>query len=155
MILLSRHVKTKEIDQINENFKLINESNSGKITVEELLNAFLNTGFKITTEKLVEIIKSISNEAELSYTDFLAAVMPPNVFLNKDWIVKGYKMLDIGNKGHITLLDIQNAFIHIGRPLEKEKFLKLMSEWDNEIPGRLSYKEYKRCLLSTYRRNSI
>ena len=97
--LLVNILKPTQISHLREIFEAIDKDNSGTIEPSELIEAFKKSGYEMDVVEVESILAEIDplNPHKIRYTDFIAATMSVQEFLNEKNLEAIFNMFDVDN----------------------------------------------------------
>ena len=141
LTFIASRLNEEEIKNIKKNFESIDENNDGKLSLEELKEAVGKTpGFKM--ELIDEIFKSIDtdNSGNIEYTEFIAASLEKNIYLNEQKLMDAFKLLDSDNSGKISKAEISKI---LGSGKQYKEVEIIMNNYDLNKDGEIDVKEFR------------
>ncbi|CDW76675.1 calcium-dependent protein [Stylonychia lemnae] len=136
-----------EADEISENKKIffnIDKNNDGYITLKELKQAMKG---RLSEDELQSILRAVDTDKNgaINYTEFIAATLKSDVYLNNKNIQNAFEMLDKDGNGYIEEKELAEIVgLQLGQ--NQELLKKLMSEVDDNGDNKISFNEFKRML---------
>jgi Ca2+-binding protein (EF-Hand superfamily) len=150
VLVLVKYLNSESIPDIIETFFNINTSNTGIISVSELEKAVKKTDPKA---ELQEIYKLCSDEGHVTFSNFVAAAMFTRP-VSESIIQRGFRVLCCPANNFITSESFHNTLKYIGKHISKVKTFRMISELDTQFADKISYKEFRAIILSSYRSKS-
>lgn len=110
---------------LRDSFRIMDVSNSGKITKDQLKNAIkLDDNISYYNEQLInKIIEKmfdrfdLDKDGEINYSEFLAATVCKKQVLTKANLRFAFHHFDTDNEGYITKNDLKEVFKRSGQTL--------------------------------------
>ena len=128
---ISYHFKDTELlMELSRIFYKIDRNSDGKITIEDLTNAYEEAGEKINKNELEEIIKMVDFDRNgfIEYDEFIRVCIPEDRLFTEDNLKDAFDLFDKDKKGSITYLNVVEA-------LEREDRInpKMIALLKNEV----------------------
>ena len=128
---ISYHFKDTELlMELSRIFYKIDRNSDGKITIEDLTNAYEEAGEKINKNDLEEIIKMVDFDRNgfIEYDEFIRVCIPEDRLFTEDNLKDAFDLFDKDKKGSITYLNVVEA-------LEREDRInpKMIALLKNEV----------------------
>ena len=119
----------KELKDLKKAFFSIDTDHSGKINIEELVNAFKQSNIQISPEEISKITAYSDEKGNLDYTEFLVASINQKKFIDKEKLISAFKYFDVDDSGFIDSSDVKKALLRSGKKiLNSEDIEKMLSE---------------------------
>ena len=109
---ISYHFKDTELlMELSRIFYKIDRNSDGKITIEDLTNAYEEAGEKINKNELEEIIKMVDFDRNgfIEYDEFIRVCIPEDRLFTEDNLKDAFDLFDKDKKGSITYLNVVEA----------------------------------------------
>ena len=109
---ISYHFKDTELlMELSRIFYKIDRNSDGKITIEDLTNAYEEAGEKINKNDLEEIIKMVDFDRNgfIEYDEFIRVCIPEDRLFTEDNLKDAFDLFDKDKKGSITYLNVVEA----------------------------------------------
>lgn len=99
------------------------------------------TKFKVADDQIKPIFDALdtSNNDEIHYTEFLAAMVSTRIAMHDDLLAQTFQRFDVDNSGFITP---DNLRVVLGESFSGAEIENLMAEGDLTKDGRISYDEF-------------
>ena len=128
---ISYHFKDTELlMELSRIFYKIDRNSDGKITIEDLTNAYEEAGEKINKNELEEIIKMVDFDRNgfIEYDEFIRVCIPEDRLFTEDNLKDAFDLFDKDGKGSISYLNVVEA-------LEREDRInpKMIALLKNEV----------------------
>ena len=123
---ISYHFKDTELlIELSRIFYKIDRDSDGKITIEDLMNAYEEAGEKIKKNELEEIIKLVDFDRNgfIEYDEFIRVCIPEDRLFTEDNLKDAFDLFDKDKKGNITYLNVVEALEREDRINSKMIFL--------------------------------
>ena len=145
MSVLVKNLNDQEITKLKEQFMIIDQDNTGYITIDELKEALQTAGNPLSHEQVEGIITKIDyfGNRKINYSEFIAATLDAKRFLTQEklWIL--FNHFDTDNSGVITRENIKQTLAFAGKEVSDKEVRKMISEHDTVKDGALCFKEFK------------
>ena len=123
---ISYHFKDTELlIELSRIFYKIDRDSDGKITIEDLMNAYEEAGEKVNKSELEEIIKLVDFDRNgfIEYDEFIRVCIPEDRLFTEDNLKDAFDLFDKDKKGNITYLNVVEALEREDRINSKMIFL--------------------------------
>lgn len=136
MEMVSHTLGSNEIQQFREEFRIIDTSNTGRISLKDFIGAFNSCDEIMSSNlKLKDLFEAISIErkyglgSDLTYHEYVAAAMYGRVVITESRITLIFSYLDPDNKGHISMQNLYNA---LGEDIPTEELETMIAAADSD-----------------------
>lgn len=146
---------TMDIDfkSLREAFRLIDTSNSGRITIEQVRKGFSHDNYvTFVDENLIEEIFerfSYERKGEINYSEFLAATVDRQRALTKENLRFAFHHFDADQEGYISRHDLREVFRRQGQVVRDEVLDRMISQVKEFIKEEESLSEKQNGDLTT------
>eukprot|EP00928_Gymnodinium_smaydae_P038331 TRINITY_DN26464_c0_g1_i1.p1 TRINITY_DN26464_c0_g1~~TRINITY_DN26464_c0_g1_i1.p1 ORF type:complete len:712 (-),score=107.19 TRINITY_DN26464_c0_g1_i1:290-2392(-) len=154
--VIARQISDDEIQKLRDVFTKIDADNSGTLTIEEIDDALVTLGVpKDKRSQMGAIMRrvDVDGSGELEYTEFLAAMLSPEQYLQEAVCKGAFCILDVDGDGELSKKDLQsllhneNSYVESseGISLSKaamEEIETIMNEVDVNGDGGVSFEEF-------------
>ena len=122
--LVNNITGTIDFKEMRQAFRLIDTSNSGRITIEQVKKGFIHDKHvtfidESLIDKLFEKF-SFDKTGEINYSEFLAATVDRQRALTKENLRFAFHYLDADNEGYISRQDLKEVFRRQGQIVRDE-----------------------------------
>jgi calcium-dependent protein kinase len=140
MSVMAWSLTNEERAKVRDMFIAMDKNKKGTITVYELKEV-LTTKFAIQDDQIKPIFDALdtSQNDEIHYTEFLAAMVSTRIAMHDDLLKETFKRFDVDNSGYIT---VENLKVVLGESFSGAEIEQLMKEGDLTKDGRISYDEF-------------
>ena len=150
LTFISYHFNDKPLlHELSRIFYKIDRNTDGKITKEDLLNAYEEAGEKITKNELEEIINSVDFDKNgfIEYEEFIRVCIPEDRLFTDPNLKNAFDLFDTEKKGSITYMQVVEALEREDKINGKmiELLKKEVSKMGNEL---LDYEKFKNLMES-------
>ena len=131
-----------EVKKLKENFQKIDTNGDGMLSLDEVKKAICqNSNSAISLSNVEQIFKSIDtdNSGSIDYTEFIAASLDKNVYLQENKLYEAFKLFDVDGSGKISKEEI--AYI-LGTGKKSSEIDKLFKKYDTNNDGEIDFKEF-------------
>jgi calcium-dependent protein kinase len=131
-----------EVKKLKENFQKIDTNGDGMLSLDEVKKAICqNSNSAISLSNVEQIFKSIDtdNSGSIDYTEFIAASLDKNVYLQENKLYEAFKLFDVDGSGKISKDEI--AYI-LGTGKKSSEIDKLFKKYDTNNDGEIDFKEF-------------
>ena len=141
LTFISYHFDDNQLSRI---FYKIDANTDGKITKEDLKNAYEEAGEKISKDELEEIINMVDFDKNgfIEYEEFIRVCIPEDRLFTDTNLKNAFDLFDTEKKGEITYMQVVDA-------LEKENHInsKMIASLKKEVSNMgdelLNYEKFK------------
>ena len=151
MFIASNLVSKEFILKLNQEFRLLDQNGDGKISKDELLQAYLKVmDHGRAMVEVDKVMKSIdSNESGfIDYSEFVTACLKADVIANQENLDLAFKRFDADGNGKLTADEIQRL---LGTGLaETENVKKILEEVDSNGDGEIDLKEFQEIMFRQF-----
>lgn len=147
LLMVAYSLSSEDIAGLNATFLALDKNKHGTVTLSEFRRALesFNDIPNVEVERLFDSLDH-AHSGEITYTDFVAAMLQTRVRLHEDLIHEAFSRLDQSNSERITAEDLRKV---LGEEAFAEEDLgKLLAECDPSGSGSLSYEDFLRLLQS-------
>ena len=150
LTFISYHFNDKSLlHELSRIFYKIDRNTDGKITKEDLLNAYEEAGEKITKKELEEIINMVDFDKNgfIEYEEFIRVCIPEDRLFTDSNLKYAFDLFDTEKKGAISYLQVVDA-------LEREeklngKMIELLKEEVTNLGSELlDYEKFKKLMVT-------
>jgi len=117
---------SEDRQKLRARFEDLDVNKDGRISMLELSNALqdFRGSLDVDSSAFQGLAEHLNSERELSYTEFLSAVVQGRVLLHREALQGAWDKLDLDNRGVITMASLQKAF----PAFDKDHLCEMMSE---------------------------
>lgn len=136
---------SKELDHLGAEFKKIDVDGTGMIEEDELALIFKKSNIAMTDEQIREMITEIDYQGngKINYTEFLAATINLNTFLDESKLKTIFAMMDTDQSGELTHDNIRNAMMKLGMDMSCEEICDIIKKHDFSNDKSINFEEFK------------
>ncbi|XP_022766041.1 calcium-dependent protein kinase 20-like isoform X1 [Durio zibethinus] len=130
--VIADSLSEEEIAGLKEMFKMIDEDNSGQITLEELKIGLEKVGSNLKDSEIYGLMQAadIDNSGTIDYSEFIAAMLHLNKVQKEDHLFAAFSYFDKDGSGYITPDELQQACEQFG--LQDVHLEDIMREVDQD-----------------------
>ncbi|XP_038072511.1 caltractin-like [Patiria miniata] len=145
----------QEVRDLKYVFDTFDNEHRGFIDADDLRRALRVMGFKVTQDDLTEMIADVNGgtapRREVTFAQFLEVVVYKQADARDIYgdLEQGFKMMDIGEKGHLTFEDIKKASQAAGLKFRDGTIRDMMDEADTNGDDLVSKEEFFQVMLQT------
>merc|ERR1712083_815204 len=101
----------------------------------------LQQRFELQDSQIKPIFEALdaTNDEEIHYSEFLAAMVSTRIALHDDMLTQTFKKFDVDNSGYITAQNLREV---LGESFDGGEISEIMKEADLTEDGRISYDEF-------------
>ena len=136
-------------------FSQIDKNKDGKLSKEELLDAYMQQmGKEAAAEEVKKIMQEVdvNNSGFIDYAEFITACSAKEELLSKENIDSAFRILDADNSGKITAYELKE-YLSCDNNINKEVWEALIREVDQNGDGEIDIEEFK-IMMINYIKNS-
>ena len=135
----------KEEEHLKNLFRQFDKDGNGIISKQEFEMQLIemygeNDAYQLTQKIFPNI--DVDNSGEISYNEFLTALIDNQKILTDNKLEKAFKMFDKDNSGKLSVKEIQNIFGG-----EEKAWEKVIQEVDENNDGEVDLEEFKQLML--------
>ena len=148
LTFIASRLSEDEVKNIKKIFQSIDDNNDGKLSLEEMKEAVAKTaGFK--PEYIESIFKSIDtdNSGNIEYTEFIAASLEKNVYMNEQKLKDAFKLFDADNSGKISKSEISKV---LNMSMNSKEVENIINKYDLNKDGEIDFKEFMNMMKECY-----
>ncbi|OMJ94186.1 hypothetical protein SteCoe_2668 [Stentor coeruleus] len=147
--IASNFLSKEEAQKSIEFFKSVDKNNDGKLSREELLEAYkAKLGPKEAEIEVDKILKKadINSSGFIDYTEFLAASIKPEELISDKYLEIAFKAFDTDSSGKINAQELREVLGN-GHHCKDKMWIKLITEADINGDGEIDYNEFKEVMM--------
>lgn len=147
--IASQLINKEESKKLAETFRNIDKNGDGKLSREELLEAYKSTmGKEAALEEVENIMKTvdINGSGFIDYTEFITACAKKETMLSAENLESAFKAFDCDNSGKITASELREM-LGGEASSHNEVWTKLIAEVDQDKDGEIDLREFKDMML--------
>lgn len=140
MSVMAWSLTNEERSKVRDAFIELDQNKKGTVTLYEL-KTVLQDRFHLADPQMQPIFEALdtSNDEEIHYTEFLAAMVSTRIAMHDDLLIKTFKRFDVDNNGDITIADLRKV---LGESFDGAEVDQLMQEADLSHDGKISLDEF-------------
>jgi len=145
MSMMAWSLTNEERSEVRKAFLDMDKERTGAITLVQLKQV-LEEHVCITDMELQRIFQSLDGDCddEVSYSDFLSAMVASSIQMNDNLIMSAFNRFDIDHTGYIT---VQNLRQVLSSTSSEEEIQKIMDSLDLSRDGKISREEFQAFLV--------
>jgi len=146
--IIARQISDDEITKLRNIFLSIDADQSGTLTIEEMDEALMKLDVnEQSRQEMAAIMRSIHVEGsgELEYTEFLAAMLKREQYLQDDVCRGAFHLLDQDGDGMLSTKDLETLMESGNGKISKatmEEIDQIMSDVDEDQDGGVNFEEF-------------
>jgi calcium-dependent protein kinase len=150
-------VSKEEAKRLSETFAKIDKNRDGKLSHEELLEAYV---MQMGKEAAVEEVRKtmiqvdVNGSGFIDYHEFITACARKQELLSKENIDSAFRILDADQSGKITASELKE-FLAAGGNVNKEVWDGLIRDVDQNGDGEIDLEEFKEMMIQYLKTCSI
>jgi calcium-dependent protein kinase len=143
--IASQLINKEESKKLSETFRNIDKNGDGKLSREELLEAYKSTmGKEAALEEVENIMKAVdvNGSGFIDYTEFVTACAKKDAMLSVENLESAFKAFDSDNSGKITAGELREM-LGGEASAQNDVWVKLIAEVDQDKDGEIDIREFK------------
>ncbi len=146
--LIVKKLNTKEIDQLNRSFNILDKDKTGFIDFTQLRKAFEHCGMEVKEEELKTLLHKLSYykgkglNDRINYTTFIAAAMDKKQIINRDVLWEAFKTYDSDERGYISFTSLEKAIERTGKKKSFDELKFMFKELGLSIDAQISFDDF-------------
>ena len=134
----------KDVDMMKTAFEELDLKNNGTISLEEFRQVMLKTKF-VADSDIENLFRDVDLDQTgmIKYSEFLAACLQENLYLNEDRVVDAFNKLDVDHSGVISRENIAEV---LGNDLDSDAIDRMIAEADFHNDGVINLDEFRRMM---------
>jgi calcium-dependent protein kinase len=147
----SNLLNKEESKQMYDNFRKLDKNNDGKLSADELIEAYNKTMQKEEAEEEVrKIMQTVDSNGSgfIDYSEFVTACMKKEMLVNNESLEIAFKAFDLDGSGKITSNELMEILgVMQG---EDEHLTEILKSVDRDGDGLIDLDEFKNMMLSIF-----
>jgi Ca2+-binding EF-hand superfamily protein len=141
---LANNLQSNDFKNMRETFNLIDKEKTGKLSLEQLMRAFDESGMEKVKDKVSDIMNKMDyrKEGKINYTEFLAASINSHEVTKKSNLQFAFHYFDTDGTGFITSENLQEVFQREGRSIDIDEINKMLTDADLSKTGKISWEDF-------------
>ena len=147
--LSHNYAEKTQLDKLKKIFYKIDTNLDGKLSKEELMNAYKIAGIKINKNQLDKIIKSMDfdNNGYIEYEEFIRATIPKENLFTDVNLKTAFELFDLDKNGSISLSEIKEV-LGIKKNDDDKVIEELMNEVQRTGNQEITFQQFKESMLN-------
>ena len=147
--LSHNYAEKGELEKLKKIFYKIDTNLDGKLSKEELMNAYKLSGIKIKKSQLDKIINSMDfdNNGYIEYEEFIRATIPKENLFTDINLKTAFDMFDLDKNGSISLSEIKEV-LGIKKNDDDKVIQELMNEVHRTGNEEITFEQFKESMLN-------
>ena len=147
--LSHNYAEKSQLDKLKKIFYKIDTNLDGKLSKEELMNAYKLSGIKIKKSQLDKIINSMDfdNNGYIEYEEFIRATIPKENLFTDVNLKTAFDMFDLDKNGSISLSEIKEV-LGIKKNDDDKVIEELMNEVQRTGNQEITFSQFKESMLN-------
>jgi len=139
LMIIAHKSSSHDIMELRKIFSEYDTSGDGCLNIEEFKNALAS--FDCTEEEIEKMFQSVDLDGNglIFYTEFIAATLEAQGFIEEELLIDAFESLDIDNDGFITVDELMMA---LGTDYTAEKVQSILIDVDENNDGKITYEEF-------------
>jgi calcium-dependent protein kinase len=145
----SQLISKDESKQLAETFKKLDKNGDGKLSKQELIDAYkIHLGDQAALEEAEKIMATVdtNNSGYIDYSEFLIASTEKDTLLCKSNLENVFKMFDVDGSGKISALELKELLGN-GIAGNESIWYEIITEVDSNGDGEIDIKEFKEMMI--------
>ena len=157
LTFITSQMMTKELDKtLSEAFRSIDKNGDGRLSREELLDAYkqlMPVEEAISTVETIMANVDVNQSGYIDYSEFILASANYSKLLSKDNLEIAFRAFDKDNSGKISADELK-AMLDANSEVSEEVWKALIAEADQNGDGEIEFREFSRLLLEAVDRHT-
>ena len=147
--LSHNYAEKGQLEKLKKIFYKIDSNLDGKLSKEELMNAYKLAGIKIKKAQLDKIIRSMDfdNNGYIEYEEFIRATIPKENLFTDVNLKTAFDMFDLDKNGSISLSEIKEV-LGIKKNDDDKVIQELMNEVHRTGNEEITFEQFKESMLN-------
>ena len=147
--LSHNYAEKGQLEKLKKIFYKIDTNLDGKLSKEELMNAYKLSGIKIKKSQLDKIINSMDfdNNGYIEYEEFIRATIPKENLFTDINLKTAFDMFDLDKNGSISLSEIKEV-LGIKKNDDDKVIQELMNEVHRTGNEEITFEQFKESMLN-------
>lgn len=149
-------VSKEDSKRLAATFSQIDKNKDGKLSHEELLDAYMQQmGKEAAIEEVTKIMQEVdvNNSGFIDYTEFITACSAKEELLSKENLNSAFRILDADNSGKITANELKE-YLACDNNVNKDVWEAMIGEVDQNGDGEIDIEEFKNMMIN-YLRSTV
>ena len=145
----SQLISKEESKKLAENFKRLDKNGDGKLSKEELMEAYeTSMGYEAALEEVEKVMQQVdvNNSGYIDYSEFLMASSQKEVLLSKANLDNAFRTFDTDGSGKISAIELKELFGASGKASDP-MWEELIKEVDQNGDGEIDILEFKSMMM--------
>eukprot|EP00358_Blepharisma_japonicum_P002185 CAMPEP_0202955304 /NCGR_PEP_ID=MMETSP1395-20130829/51696_1 /ASSEMBLY_ACC=CAM_ASM_000871 /TAXON_ID=5961 /ORGANISM="Blepharisma japonicum, Strain Stock R1072" /LENGTH=484 /DNA_ID=CAMNT_0049671735 /DNA_START=196 /DNA_END=1650 /DNA_ORIENTATION=+ len=145
MKVFVRNISEEKYEELGAMFKEIDQSNTGFVTAQDIVDAMRRNGYEILGEEIEALMRNIEyiGHGKLNYTQFLIAALARKRVLDDEAMWAVFNHFDITHSGTISLDNLKFALEKAGCFISEADFEEIVNEFELKAGKDMDYEEFK------------
>ena len=137
--IMADSMSEKELDDLKQVFKELDEDGNGKVTVAELSKAMEKAGTQARKEELLALLQSadIDGDGTLSYEELLMTSIGRKISAKEERLWNAFSKVDLNHDGKLSAAEIQKV---LGG--DEKEVKAMIAEVDADGDGQVDFDEF-------------
>ena len=147
--LSHNYAEKTQLDKLKKIFYKIDTNLDGKLSKEELMNAYKIAGIRINKNQLDKIINSMDydNNGYIEYEEFIRATIPKENLFTDVNLKTAFELFDLDKNGSISLNEIKEV-LGIKKNDDDKVIEELMNEVQRTGNQEITFSQFKESMLN-------
>ncbi|CAN8286922.1 unnamed protein product [Cochlearia groenlandica] len=140
--VIAEHLSVKEASGIKQRFQVMDTSNRGKITIDELRIGLQKLGIVVTQDDIQILMDAgdVDRDGYLDVNEFVAMSVHIRKIGSDDHLKKAFSFFDQNNSGYIEIEELRET---LADEIDSEEVVEsIIRDVDTNQDGRISYEEF-------------
>ncbi|CAN7062966.1 hypothetical protein IGI04_016981 [Brassica rapa subsp. trilocularis] len=142
--VIAEHLSVEEASGIIERFQVMDTSNRGKITIQELRLGLRKLGIVVPQDDIQILMDAgdVDKDGYIDVNEFVAISVHIRKMGNDEHLKKAFKFFDLDKSGYIEIDELRDALADEFDTTSEEVVEAIIYDVDTNKDGRISYEEF-------------
>ncbi|WZY90889.1 hypothetical protein YC2023_047624 [Brassica napus] len=142
--VIAEHLSVEEASGIIERFQVMDTSNRGKITIQELRLGLRKLGIVVPQDDIQILMDAgdVDKDGYIDINEFVAISVHIRKMGNDEHLKKAFKFFDLDKSGYIEIDELRDALADEFDTTSEEVVEAIIYDVDTNKDGRISYEEF-------------
>ena len=154
---ITSQMMTKELDKtLSESFRAIDKNGDGRLSREELVDAYqqiMPVEEAMSTVEAIMVNVDVNHSGYIDYSEFILACANYTKLLSKANLETAFSAFDKDGSGKISAAELK-AMLDANSEVSEEVWTALIAEADQNGDGEIEFREFSRLLLDAVDRHA-
>ncbi|KAG0463660.1 hypothetical protein HPP92_019219 [Vanilla planifolia] len=142
--VIADHLSTEEVEDMKQNFKMMDTDNDGIVSCEELKNGLASFGSLLVETEVQMLIDAVdtNGKGKLDYGEFVAITLHLQKMANDEHLRRAFSYFDKDGNGYIEPEELREALAEDATSDSIDVANDILHEVDTNKDGKISYDEF-------------